>query len=138
MQQQAAAARYGDCPSCTALLHPVAAEAFAALGDTPAAAEHARAAERVARLCQSSAWSAMAESAAGSLAAARGDVRPARRHHLAAASLYERARQSYWAARSKVRAALVGTPDRTLLAEASAAFDTLGALRPSGSPGGTC
>ncbi|MBT2446968.1 hypothetical protein J7F03_07765 [Streptomyces sp. ISL-43] len=129
----AAAARYGECPSCTALLYPVAAEAFAALGDEAGAAEHARAAERVAGLFQSSAWSAMAETASGALAEVRGEASEARRQHLAAAQLYGRARQPYWAARSKARAVLAGprpTADRGLLAEAAATFEALGAERP--------
>ncbi|MBC2900529.1 BTAD domain-containing putative transcriptional regulator [Streptomyces cupreus] len=129
----AAAARYGECPSCTALLYPVAAEAFAALGDAAGAAEHARAAERVAGLFRSSAWSAMAETASGALAEVRGEPSEARRRHLAAAELYGRARQPYWAARSKVRAALAGprpTGDQGLLDEAAATFEALGAERP--------
>lgn len=131
----AAAARYGECPSCAALLYPVAAEAFAALGDRPGAAEHARAAERVAGMFQSSAWSAMAESAAGALAEAKDDATDARRHHLTAAQLYDRARQPFWAARSKVRAAQVQAvladpgKERELLAEAAATFEALGARR---------
>ncbi|MGW4898849.1 hypothetical protein ACWEQL_42525, partial [Kitasatospora sp. NPDC004240] len=56
----ASAARHGECPSCTALLYPVAAEACAALGDVDGAAEHARAARTVAGLFDSSAWRAMA------------------------------------------------------------------------------
>jgi hypothetical protein len=44
----AAAARYGDCPSCSALLNPIAAEAFAALGDRDGACAYAEAAERAA------------------------------------------------------------------------------------------
>src|SRR5262249_19031271 len=44
----ATAARYGDCPSCSALLNPIAAEAFAALGDRHAARSYAEAAERAA------------------------------------------------------------------------------------------
>ncbi len=54
----AAAARYGDCPSCSALLNPVAAEALAALGDTEGAAAYAAAAARVAETFASSAWRA--------------------------------------------------------------------------------
>lgn len=129
----AAAAHYGECPSCTALLYPVAAEAFAALGDEDATAEHARAAERVAGRFQSSAWSAMAETASGALAEVRGAAAEARRRHLAAARLYGRARQPYWAARSKVRAALADprpSTDSGLLAKAGATFEALGAERP--------
>jgi DNA-binding SARP family transcriptional activator len=96
----AAAARYGDCPTCAALLNPMAAEAFALLGDADAARAYSRAATRVAQMFGSSAWSAMAESAAGSVAAADGDETAARRHFEAARELYERAGQPYWARRS--------------------------------------
>ena len=58
----ASAVRYGDCPSCSALLNPLAAEAFGALGDLEAARAHAEAATRIAAMFESSAWSAMAES----------------------------------------------------------------------------
>ena len=44
----AAGARYGDCPTCSALLNPVAAEAFALLGDADNARDYADAAARVA------------------------------------------------------------------------------------------
>lgn len=100
----ASAALRGECPSCTAPLYPLAAEAFAALGDPAGAAEHAAAARRVSSRSDSSAWRAMAESALGSLAAARGDPRGARVRHLAAAALYERGRQPFWAAREKALA----------------------------------
>ncbi|MBP0448775.1 hypothetical protein J5Y04_04355 [Kitasatospora sp. RG8] len=131
------AARHGECPSCTALLHPVAAEAFAALGDADGAAEHAEAAQRVAARFDSSAWRAMAQSAHGSLGSARGDPEGARAHHLAAAGLYGRAGQPFWAARAKAQAVAVavgaGTragaeeADRRLRAEAAAVFEMLGA-----------
>jgi hypothetical protein len=96
----AAAARYGDCPTCSALLNPMAAEAFALLGDGPGARPYAEAAARVAELFASSAWRAMAESAAGSAALAEGDQEAARGHFDAARGLYERAGQPYWADRS--------------------------------------
>ena len=74
----AAAARYGDCPTCSALLNPMAAEAFALLGDPPAlASTPSRGARRA--LFDSSAWRAMAESAAGSVAVADGDADTAAR-----------------------------------------------------------
>jgi DNA-binding SARP family transcriptional activator len=100
----AAAVRYGDCPSCSALLNPLAAEAFAALGDLDAARAHAAAATRVAELFESSAWSAMAESAAGSVAAAEGAPAEARTHFERAALLYARIGHSYWAERSQRQA----------------------------------
>ena len=101
----AAAARYGDCPSCGALVNPMAAEAFAALGDRESARAYAEAAGRVADSFDSSAWRAMAESAAASVAAVEGDSARAREHFEAAAALYDRARQPYWQERSRAQAA---------------------------------
>jgi DNA-binding SARP family transcriptional activator len=95
----AAAARYGDCPTCSALLNPVAAEAFALLDDPESARAFVDSAARVARMFASSAWQAMAESAAGSLAAAESDKAAARHRFDAARELYGRAGQPYWAAR---------------------------------------
>jgi DNA-binding SARP family transcriptional activator len=103
----ASAVRYGDCPSCSALLNPLAAEAFGALGDLDAARAHAEAATRVAGMFESSAWSAMAESAAGSVAAAEGALAEARARFEEAASLYDRIGHSYWAERSQAQAAAI-------------------------------
>ena len=103
----AAAVRHGDCPSCSALLNPVAAEAFAVLGDRGNAQVHAAAAARVAAMFDSSAWSAMAESAAGSVAVADGRAPDARERFRAAAALYDRVGHSYWAERSLAKAAAV-------------------------------
>ena len=100
----AAAARYGDCPSCSALLNPIAAEAFAALGDGDGARRHAAAAEQTAGFFDSSAWRAMAESAAGSVAVAEDAPADARARFTAAAELYEQAGHSYWAERSRAQA----------------------------------
>jgi DNA-binding SARP family transcriptional activator len=96
----AAAARYGDCPTCSALLNPVAAEAFARLGDSEGADAYAGAAARVASLFDSSAWRAMAESAAGSVALADGEPEGARERFEAAARLFEQAGQPFWAERT--------------------------------------
>ena len=96
----AAAARYGDCPSCSALINPVAAEAFAALGDPAGAQAHAAAAGQVAAMFASSAWSAMAETAAGSAALASGHAAQEAQHRAASAELYQRAGQPYWAQRA--------------------------------------
>jgi hypothetical protein len=96
----AAAARYGDCPTCNALLNPMAAEAFGLLDDAGACHSYRQAAGNVARTFRSSAWRAMAEWAAGSAAVADGDEAAARRHFEVAAGLYERARQPYWAQRA--------------------------------------
>jgi DNA-binding SARP family transcriptional activator len=101
----AAAVRYGDCPSCSALLNPVAAEAFVALGDRDSAHAYAEAAARVAGMFESSAWRAMAESAAGSIAAADGRPADARERFQTAAALYRRVGHSYWAERSLAQAA---------------------------------
>jgi DNA-binding SARP family transcriptional activator len=100
----AAAVRYGDCPSCSALLNPIAAEAFGALGELDDARAHADAASRVAAMFESSAWSAMAESAAGSVAAADGARAEARARFDEAALLYDRIGHSYWAERSRAQA----------------------------------
>ncbi len=100
-----AAARYGDCPSCRALLNPMAAEAFAALGERDDARAHAESAARVAGFFESSAWRAMAESATASAAVAEGEPARAREHFEAAADLYARAGQPYWEQRSRLQAA---------------------------------
>jgi DNA-binding SARP family transcriptional activator len=101
----AAAARYGDCPSCSVLLNPIAAEAFAALGDRESTRAYADSAAHVAASFASSAWQAMAEAAAASVAAVEGDRGRAQERFEAAAALYERARQPYWAQRSRGQAA---------------------------------
>jgi DNA-binding SARP family transcriptional activator len=127
-----ATARYGECPSCAALLNPVAAEAFAALGDRASATEHAQAAEQVAQSFQSSAWTAMAQNALGSVALACDDTPTARERFLRAAELYEQARQPFWSARSRFQAARTGAggaADRELLSEVADEFERLGALR---------
>ncbi len=96
----AAAARYGDCPTCSALLNPMAAEAFALLADPEGGRPYAESAARVAAMFNSSAWRAMAESAAGSLAEAEADKQRALRHFDTARSLYEQAGQPFWARRA--------------------------------------
>lgn len=95
----AAAARYGDCPTCSALLNPVAAEAFALVADAESARSHADAAARVAESFASSAWQAMADAAAGSAAVAEGDTPAALEHFGSARERYELAGQPYWAQR---------------------------------------
>jgi DNA-binding SARP family transcriptional activator len=96
----AAAARYGDCPTCSALLNPVAAQAYAMLGDAASARAYADAAGQVAAMFESSAWQAMAESAAGSAALVEGDATEARRRFDEARARYERAGQPYWTERT--------------------------------------
>ncbi|MGW0807662.1 BTAD domain-containing putative transcriptional regulator [Nonomuraea sp. NPDC002799] len=106
----AAAARYGGCPTCGALLNPVAAEAYAALGDAERARAHAVAAAGTAGAFGGSAWRAMAESAAGSAASAEGDQDRARTCFATAADLYTRVGHVYWADRSRHQAdILAGT-----------------------------
>ncbi len=108
-----AAKRYGDCPSCSALLNPMAAEAFAALGDGDGTRAYAAAAARVSDFFDSSAWRAMAEWAAASVARMEGEPTRAREHREAAAALFERAGQPYWMQRSLAQAAAgnaLGTP----------------------------
>jgi DNA-binding SARP family transcriptional activator len=101
----AAAARYGDCPTCSALLNPVAAQTSSALDDVGAAAAYAESAASVAGMFDSSAWRAMAESASASVAAAEGDGALARERFATAAGMYERAGQPYWRERSLALAA---------------------------------
>lgn len=97
---QAAAARYGDCPTCSALLNPVGARAFALVGDREGARSLAEAAALLAGSVQSAAWSAMAESAAGSVAMAHGDRSGARKRFQSAAAQYEKAGHRFWADRA--------------------------------------
>ena len=100
----AAAVRYGDCPTCSALLNPVAAAAFAALGDGESARYHRDAAGRVAGYFSSSAWQAMAESAAASVSQLEDDQATARQRFGEAANLYEKAGQPFWAHHATRRA----------------------------------
>jgi DNA-binding SARP family transcriptional activator/predicted negative regulator of RcsB-dependent stress response len=99
-----AAARYGDCPTCSSLLNPLAAEAYSLLGDADGARPHAESARRVAAMFRSSAWQAMAETSSGALIAAEGDRPAARAAFEAAAGHYDAAGQPYWAARTRDRA----------------------------------
>lgn len=101
----AAAARYGDCPSCSALLNPIATEALTMLDDSEGARPYADAASGVAGMFGSSVWRAMAESAGASIATADGDSARARQRFEEAAGLYERAGQPYWLDRSRAQAA---------------------------------
>lgn len=103
----AATARVGQCASCGALLNPVAAEAFAALGRPTQARGYADSAAAVAAAFGSAAWRAMAEASAGAAAIAEGKPGQARSHYQAAASLYEQVGQPYWMERALARAAAV-------------------------------
>jgi tetratricopeptide (TPR) repeat protein len=99
--------RYGDCRSCGALLHPVAAEAYAYLGHADEARAHASAAGATADALGGSAWSAMAESAAGSAALAAGDTSTAGTYFLAAAAHYDAIEHHFWAGHSRRQALLL-------------------------------
>jgi hypothetical protein len=131
----AAAARNGDCPSCSALLHPVAAEAYAALLAPAEVEAHLRAMEQLVGFAPNACWRAMAESTRGFLALARQDPPDAWPRFLAAATLYEQIGQPFWAARAFLDAGLsCPEPDRTLeargyLERALAIFGRLGATR---------
>ena len=100
---QSAAARYGDCPTCSALLNPVGGQAFALIGDRDGAHALAEVAAQLAASFRSSAWSATAESAAASAALADGDLTAARQRFGSAASLYEKAGHSFWAGRASTQ-----------------------------------
>ena len=97
----AAAVRYGECGSCSALLNPIAAEAFAVVGDHESAQAYAGSATQVAGMFASSAWSAMSQAAAAWAAYADGDMDTARERLTAAAVLYRQAGQPYWADRAE-------------------------------------
>lgn len=101
---EAATARYGDCPTCGALLNPVAAETFARLGDVDGANGYATSAAEVADRFGGSAWRAMAEFAAGQVAIAAGDPARARTHLVRAADGYAGVGQIWWARRCRRKA----------------------------------
>jgi hypothetical protein len=130
-----AAARYGDCPSCSALLHPVAAEAHAALHSPAAVEAHLRAVEQLVDYAPNACWRAMAESTRGFLALARKNPLDASPRFLAAATLYEQVSQPFWAARAFLDAGVSCLEsDRALeargyLERACAIFQRLGATR---------
>lgn len=106
---QSAAARHGDCPTCSALLNPVGAQAFAMVGDRAGAYALATAATQFAGSFRSSAWSAMAESAAASAAIADGDLPAARERFQAAVLLYEKADHPFWATRTRTQMNMVAS-----------------------------
>jgi DNA-binding SARP family transcriptional activator len=124
-----AAARYGECPSCAALLHPVAAETFGLVGDEDAARHHAERAAAVAETWASSAWRAMAHWAEAGVARSRADGVAVRRSLLAAAEGFEAAGQPFWAARSAGLAAAVVGDDPERLAGAVERLEEMGAER---------
>jgi tetratricopeptide (TPR) repeat protein len=134
LQEAAEAAEsYGDCPTCSALLHPVAAETYARVGDPERAEDHAQQAEQVAGHWESGAWKAMAEAARG--AAARAHGQPASQRFLAAAATFDHLDQPFEAARCRLLAgadlAQHGEVKeaRALFEQAEAGFRDLGATR---------
>lgn len=126
-----AAARYGDCPTCGALLHPVAAEVYARLGDKDRAEKWAQAAEHVAGHWESGAWQAMAEVAHAVVASGE----QAATRFVAAADLFERLGQPFQAARCLAQAGLIHVERgeweeaQRRLERALAIFQGLGASR---------
>ncbi|GBD15226.1 hypothetical protein HRbin26_00112 [bacterium HR26] len=127
----AAAERYGDCPTCGALLHPVAAEVYARLGDKDRAEKWAQAAERVAGHWESGAWQAMAEVAHAVVAPSEQAVA----RFVRAAQLFERLGQPFQAARCLAQAGLIHVERgereeaRGRLERALAIFHEIGAPR---------
>lgn len=125
--------RYGDCPTCSALLHPVAAETYALVGDSERAEDHAQRAEQVAGYWESGAWRAMAEAATGAAIRARGQ--PASHRLLAAATGFDDVDQPFEAARCRFLAgvdlAQHGETEaaRALFEQAQASFRRLRAAR---------
>ncbi|BCY05378.1 BTAD domain-containing putative transcriptional regulator [Actinoplanes sp. L3-i22] len=91
---QGTAARYGDCPTCSALLNPVGAQAYALVGDVAGARLRAEAAERFVGSFPSAAWRAMADAAAGYAGGSRELL-------AAAADGFDRAGHTFWAARTR-------------------------------------
>lgn len=122
--------QFGECPGCSALVHPVAAETHAILGNLEEAEARATAAREIAEQWQSGAWRALAELAQG-VAARPGE--DAAQHLIAAADLFEEIAQPYPAAQCLFRAgqalAESGEPSAALglLQRALAIFRQLGA-----------
>jgi tetratricopeptide (TPR) repeat protein len=127
------AGRTGTCGTCSAVLHPIAAEASLALGDLDRAEQHARAAEQAAANWESGTWRAMAEIARAEVERARGDAAAASRRYLAAAAEFERVGQPFDAARALLGAARAAADRgdaqgaRALAGRALATFEDLGA-----------
>ncbi|WP_436524264.1 BTAD domain-containing putative transcriptional regulator [Actinoplanes sp. HUAS TT8] len=91
---QGTAARHGDCPTCSALLNPVGAQAYAQVGDLESARLRADAAAQFVGSFPSAAWRAMADAAAGYAGGSREllDV---------AADGFTRAGHTFWAERTR-------------------------------------
>jgi tetratricopeptide (TPR) repeat protein len=125
------AAQFGACPGCTALIHPVAAETYAALGRLDEAKARVEAAQENAEQWQSGAWRALAELAQGVVA--RSASEGAVEHLTAAADLFEEIDWPYPAARCYRLAGQAlaergqTAAARDLLQDALARFEQLGA-----------
>jgi ATP/maltotriose-dependent transcriptional regulator MalT len=113
----------------------VAAEAYAAAGNPDAAEGHAEAVERLAGRWESTAVSAMAETAWGSVALARGDSAESAGRFLSASEMYRSVGQPFWAGRTLFQAGQVragsGQIEEAsyLLREGLDLFEQLGAAR---------
>lgn len=94
-----AAKQYGVCQTCSALMYPVAAEAYSALGNLEQAEQHARASGEVAANWESGAWLAMAELARGAVDRMSEDSHEALSCFAAAAEGFQRINQPFEAAR---------------------------------------
>jgi tetratricopeptide (TPR) repeat protein len=131
----AAASRYGECPGCCTMLHPVAAEAYALVGDASSAEGHAEQADRVAARWESTAIRAMAETAHGCALLARGEAEDAAERFLSASRLHEGLGHPFWTARTLAQAGRgMANAGRTadgaaLLRQAVGGFERLGATR---------
>jgi tetratricopeptide (TPR) repeat protein len=128
-----AATRTGECATCSALLHPVASQVYAALGDPERAAHHADLAAAVAAHWDTGSWRAMAEMAHAAVLQARAEHQAAAQRFLAAADGFEHIGQPYDAARCFLEAgqAIAAQGDaehaRGLVQRALASFERLGA-----------
>jgi len=126
-----ASERFGSCPPCNALLHPVAAEAYAAIGDLDRARSYAAAAEETGNW-GSDAWRAMAAVARAAIAPSKAE---AVEHLVEAADTFTRIEQPFQAARCNLQAGLLeleedrAGPGRTHLEQALSIFTHLGARR---------
>ncbi|HEU5315316.1 MAG TPA: AAA family ATPase [Chloroflexota bacterium] len=129
-----AAMRTGECATCSALLHPVASQVYAALGDPQRAAHHADLAARVAAHWDTGYWRAMAEMAHAAVLQARAEHQAAAQRFLAAAGAFEHIGQPYDTARCVLGAGQAtagqGDPEqaRGLVQRALASFESLGAV----------
>lgn len=97
--------RTGTCATCSALLHPISAETYVAVGDLDRAERHAHAASQAARCWESGTWRAMAHMTHGTVLRARNDYDRATGVFLAAAEIFEQIGQRFDAARCVFRAA---------------------------------